>query len=160
MKLAIVFLIAIAGTATLESPTALGEQWTVPLAGNTFRTQPAPGATGFQRGRMLRLGQVDEVFSVYFHVDRPGLISLSVRGRGLNGASKIQAAVGAEKRAIRLSDRMRCRSIPWATSMSLTRIRPGRFAPRSDRRICVGRTVGVARCVERRQPDAGFRQEQ
>ena len=104
MKLAITLLTVFAWTATFESPTTIAEQWTVPLAGNTFRTQPAPGTTGFRRGGTLKLDQANEVFSVYFHVDRPGLISLSLRGHGLNGASKILATVGAKKLETQLSN--------------------------------------------------------
>lgn len=104
MKLSIAFLIAVVWTATLPSPAALGEQWMVPLAGNTFRSQPAPGSSDFQRDGTLRLGQPDEVVSVYFHVDRPSSISLSIRGRSVNGVAKVRAAIGAEQREAQLSD--------------------------------------------------------
>jgi hypothetical protein len=94
VKRAVIFLIALTAIVLFECPTVLAEQWTVPLAGNTFRTQPAPGRIAGKRGSSLRLKQTDEIVSIFFHVDRSALLSLSLRGRGLNGASKVLAAVG------------------------------------------------------------------
>lgn len=60
---------------------AIAEQWSVPLAGNSFRTQPSPGGRGVERSGKLKLQSSQEVYSVYFHVDRPAELRLKLVGR-------------------------------------------------------------------------------
>ena len=56
-------------------------EWVLPMAGNTFRTAPAPGGNGAQRNGTVAWSQPDEVYSVYFHVDRPAVLRLASTAR-------------------------------------------------------------------------------
>jgi hypothetical protein len=67
---------------SLIAPLLAGE-WTVPLAGNSFRTEPTPG-NGTRRGGILSWSGPTETYSVYFHVDRPVTLDLALKG----GAAK------------------------------------------------------------------------
>lgn len=62
----------------LIAPLLAGE-WTVSLAGNSFRTEPAPG-NGTGRGGVLSWSQPTETYSVFFHVDKPATFDLALRG--------------------------------------------------------------------------------
>ncbi len=52
------------------------DSWTIPTAGNAFATNPAH-SRGVGRGG-ITLSGADESYSVYFHVDRPASIDLSL----------------------------------------------------------------------------------
>lgn len=71
MKGLLVFLL-------LVNPLVSAE-WTIPLAGNAFRTAPAPG-DGTERDGILSWSQPDETYSVFFHLDRPATLTLALRG--------------------------------------------------------------------------------
>lgn len=76
-----------------EEPTA----WTIPLAGNTFQTIP-DAATRSGRGegvlrRSVRWSDEEDVFSIFFHVDRPATLDLGIRGSASEGESKIRIEV-------------------------------------------------------------------
>lgn len=77
---------------TIAAPLAMAADWSVPLAGNTFRSHPAPdrGGTG---QTSLRWHAPNEVYSVFFHVDRPAEISLALKGRAEKAATRIEAKV-------------------------------------------------------------------
>ncbi|MGB7328945.1 MAG: DUF3472 domain-containing protein [Rubripirellula sp.] len=68
-----------------------GEQWTVPLAGNTFPNTDASGRTDsgirFSRSGELQISDPAESYPVYFHVDRPGKLALSIKGSEGSGLS-------------------------------------------------------------------------
>ncbi|MGC6467360.1 MAG: DUF3472 domain-containing protein [Akkermansiaceae bacterium] len=66
---------------SLIAPLLAGE-WTVPLAGNAFRTAPEPG-NGTSRGGTLSWSKPTETYSVFFHIDKPATLELT-----LNGASE------------------------------------------------------------------------
>lgn len=74
--------------------SALAGQWSVPLAGNTFYSSPAEDGAVFNRDGTLRFTDANEVYSVYFHVDRPGNLKLGAAGRAARGNATIEARVG------------------------------------------------------------------
>ena len=80
--------------STLEAWPAVAADWSVPIAGNAFRTAPSPGGKGIQRKGNLVWGAKEDVYSVYFHVDRPADLQLSVRARVPEGRSRLQVRVG------------------------------------------------------------------
>ena len=59
--------------------SALAGEWSIPLAGNAFRTDPEPG-DGTGRDGILTWSQPAETYSVFFHVDRPVTLNLALRG--------------------------------------------------------------------------------
>jgi len=63
-------------TLTTVSPAA---EWTVPLAGNTFRSEPAPGNAINPRGN-LSWSDPGEIYSIYLYLDRPATLRLALRG--------------------------------------------------------------------------------
>lgn len=69
-------------------------EWSIPVAGNAFRTAPGPGGSRFGEKKTLHLSRPDGVFSVFFHVNRPAKIALAVKGRALNGTSQVKAVLG------------------------------------------------------------------
>lgn len=68
----------------LTAPAMAGE-WTVPLAGNAFRSEPDPG-NGTNRQGMLTWSESTEVYSVYFHVDRAATLTLALQGSASQAA--------------------------------------------------------------------------
>ena len=66
------------------------------MAGNTFRTAPQPGGNGAQRNGTVAWSDPDEVFSVYFHVDRPASLHLAINAAVRDGSSTIQTRVGKD----------------------------------------------------------------
>jgi hypothetical protein len=91
--LAIVVIVSL-----LSPPTArlLAADWSIPVAGNAFRSAPAPGR-GLQRSGSLVWGDAEGVFSVYFHVDRPAKVRLALLARVEEGRSTLETRVGEQK---------------------------------------------------------------
>jgi hypothetical protein len=69
-------------------------EWSVPVAGNAFRSAPAPGGRGFRGSGSLSWGDSEGVFSIYFHVDRPAEVDLAVNARVPDGNSTILTRIG------------------------------------------------------------------
>ncbi|WP_442511522.1 DUF3472 domain-containing protein [Novipirellula sp. SH528] len=88
----------------LIAASALGGQWSVPLAGNTFRSSPAAGGPVFYRDGTLRFTDANEVHSVYFHVNRPTTLKLGAEGRAAKGNATIEARVGETTFTAQLQD--------------------------------------------------------
>ncbi|MCY2976646.1 MAG: DUF3472 domain-containing protein [Planctomycetota bacterium] len=69
-------------------------QWAIPLAGNTFLTSPnigrLPTDGSGERQHLLAWKDSDEVFSIYFHVDRAAEIELAVNARVPQGHSQLE----------------------------------------------------------------------
>jgi hypothetical protein len=72
-------------------------EWSIPMAGNAFRTAPGPGGSGFQRDGTIAWGDPGTVFSVYFHVDRPAELKLSINAGTKAGRSTLATSVGEKK---------------------------------------------------------------
>ena len=69
-------------------------EWAVPMAGNTFRTAPAPGGRGVRRSGVLAWSDQQARYSTFFRVDRGAKLRLSLRARVLEGPSKIEVLAG------------------------------------------------------------------
>ena len=72
-------------------------EWSIPMAGNAFRTVPGPGGSGFQRDGTIAWGDPETVFSVYFHVDRPAELKLSIKAGTKAGRSTLATSIGEKK---------------------------------------------------------------
>ena len=68
-------------------------EWSVPLAGNAYRTAPAPGGEGFSRGGGIAWGDTNGVFSVLFHVSQPATLELALHARVPEGRSRVVTRV-------------------------------------------------------------------
>ncbi len=82
------------GTLLLSVTSLDGADWSVPLAGNAFRTAPAPGGEGFRRGGLVAWNDPEGVFSVFFHLDRPADLELSMLASSREGRSMLLTCVG------------------------------------------------------------------
>ena len=71
-------------------------EWSIPMAGNAFRTAPGPGGGGFQRDGTIAWGDPKTVFSVYFHVNRPAELELSINAGTKAGRSTLVTTVGVK----------------------------------------------------------------
>ena len=72
-------------------------EWSIPVAGNAFRTAPGPGGSGFQGDGTIAWGDPAAVFSMYFHVDRPAKLTLAVKAGAKSGQSTLSTRVGENK---------------------------------------------------------------
>ncbi len=81
---------------TLSASLVAAEEWSVPLAGNAFHRAPHSGNRLPLLGGALQLEQ-GKHFSVYFYVDRPGRVNLSVLGRTPSNSIDVVAGVGEQK---------------------------------------------------------------
>lgn len=68
-------------------------EWLVPVGGNAFRSQPAAGGNGLRRDGTLAWSDAAGVFSIYFHVDRPGILDLAIRAQVPEGRSTVVTRV-------------------------------------------------------------------
>ncbi|WP_182866538.1 DUF3472 domain-containing protein [Rhodopirellula sp. JC639] len=77
-----------------QSGQTRAADWNVPVAGNAFQTAPDPGGRGFRRDATLVLSDSEDVYSVFFHVDRPAVMEIAVRARAVDSASTLVTRVG------------------------------------------------------------------
>ncbi len=66
------------------------------MAGNAFRTAPSPGGSGIQRDGTVTWGDPATVVTVYFHVDRPAELELSINAKTTTGGSTLAISMGAK----------------------------------------------------------------
>jgi hypothetical protein len=69
-------------------------EWAVPIGGNAFRTAPAPGGNGIRRDGRLQWQDEKEVYSVFFHLDRPAALNLAINACVTQGQSTLTVRVG------------------------------------------------------------------
>ncbi len=94
---AILFVAAwILGGVESTRSMACAEEWTIPVAGNFFRTAPSPGDGRVGRGGNVSWSDPQEVYSVYFHVDQPAALTVSIELDQVEGDSELQATVGRQ----------------------------------------------------------------
>ncbi len=91
-------------TVALMSTSGFCREWSVPLAGNKFPDKPDERRLDIGPDGSLRFRDAADRCSVYFSVNRPGIVRLAVKGRAENGSVEIQAVVGDEKLAVQLRD--------------------------------------------------------
>ncbi len=96
--LTILFATVVATTLTFA------EEWSVPLAGNTFRSEPVTGERLFDSDGVLHLRDANDVYSVFFHVSRPSKLSLAVLGRAVRGNVAVFAHVNDNDFSTQISD--------------------------------------------------------
>jgi hypothetical protein len=90
-------ILVISQMVASQSPSLSAADWAVPLAGNVFRTAPEPSGHGLKRDGSLVWGDPEGVFSVFFHVDRPAVISLAIKARVQEGKSTLETRVDQKK---------------------------------------------------------------
>jgi len=99
------FLLAAVTTLSFLANIGMGEKWRIPVAGNSYHAQPESGRAKFDTLRKLQISETDEVYSVYFHADRPPLLTPSIRGRSAHGEASLQARIGEKTIAMTLGDK-------------------------------------------------------
>jgi len=63
--------------------------WSVPMAGNTFRTAPSPGGRGIRRDGMVAWGDPTSCYSVFLHLDKSAVLDLTILASVPKGSSTI-----------------------------------------------------------------------
>lgn len=81
-------------TAFLTAGGVQSAEWTVPMAGNTFRTAPGPGGNRAQRNGSVAWNDAKEVYSVYIHLDRPATLQLAINAAARSGRSTLRVTTG------------------------------------------------------------------
>ena len=79
------------------------EVWTVPLAGNIYRTAPAPGGGNFGRGGVVPI-QTNETYSAFVAFNRPTKASLSLAGKTNGKPQKLSVRIGDQQHSVTFSD--------------------------------------------------------
>lgn len=75
---------------SIASPMAA--DWTIPVGANSFRTAPSPSGDGFRQNGAIAWSAEEDVYSIYFHLDRAATLNLSLVARNLEGVSILEAA--------------------------------------------------------------------
>lgn len=99
IKSGLLFLLAVMFSVILGSSqveTLAAAEWSISPGGNAYRTAPAPGNDGLQRDGSLILNDPQEVYSFYFHVDRPAVLELALKARVDSGRSTIAISVDSK----------------------------------------------------------------
>ena len=81
----------------LSGGSNFAAEWTIPLAGNAYRTEPTPGNEGFSRQGPIRFGQRNEVISVFFHVNTESKLNLSIKASAIDAPAKVTAIFKDQK---------------------------------------------------------------
>lgn len=74
------------------------ETWSIPVGGNAYRTGPTPGGNGIRRSGNLAWSSDTEVYSIFFHVDRPAVLDIQLKARVPEGQSTLRTTL--EKRSL------------------------------------------------------------
>jgi hypothetical protein len=78
----------------LFAVAAQSAEWSVPVAGNAFRSAPSPSGRGVGRDGTVSWSDAEGVFSIYFHVDRSVAFDLAISARVPEGNSTIVTRIG------------------------------------------------------------------
>ena len=81
----------------LSGGSNFAAEWTIPLAGNAYRTEPTPGNEGFSRQGPIRFGQRNEVISVFFHVNTESKLNLAIKASAIDASAKVTAILEDQK---------------------------------------------------------------
>lgn len=76
-----------------SSVSSVAKQWYVPAGGNAFRTSPEPGLDGFTPNQTLAWVSQYDVYSIFFHVDRPADLEIFAVTRSRQGESVLRVSV-------------------------------------------------------------------
>ncbi|MEE2937897.1 MAG: DUF3472 domain-containing protein [Planctomycetota bacterium] len=72
-------LVVISVFGSLVVPTVLlAADWSIPVAGNAYRTERANSGRDIQRNGTIALADTDGQFSLFFHVNRPAELELAI----------------------------------------------------------------------------------
>ena len=72
-------LVVISVFGSLVVPTVLlAADWSIPVAGNAYRTERANSGRDIQRNGTIALADTDDQFSLFFHVNRPAELELEI----------------------------------------------------------------------------------
>ena len=70
-------------------------QWSIPIMGNVFRTEPEVGRIGTHKD-LLAWEDSAEVYSIFFRVDRPATLDLSLTARAPKDSSSMSLRYGKQ----------------------------------------------------------------
>lgn len=81
-----------------------GKSWTIPLAGNVYRTAPNSDMRGLRRDGTLTWSSAEDIYSVYFHLDRAARVKLSLKGQANSGSATLSVSNGGVLHEVKLVD--------------------------------------------------------
>lgn len=73
------------------------KEWLVPTAGNVYRSKPDPFNQSGRQAGALSWNDLQEVYSIYFHVDRACELILALEARSESGTAQLRARVGHQR---------------------------------------------------------------
>ena len=80
----------------IAAPVFGGQPWRIPLAGNAYRTSPDPNHRAIGRDEVLRCGDPDETFSIFFHVASPARLTLALQARAGQPGTQLRVTVAGQ----------------------------------------------------------------
>ena len=88
------FASVVAITIQFFVASTLASEWSIPVVGNVFRTSPNVGNAGIRKDT-LTIRDSLEVYSLFFRVDKPSTLDLSVLARAPSEPSVLSVTYGA-----------------------------------------------------------------
>ena len=90
-------LFSLLASVIFVSATLTAAEWSIPMAGNTFRQQPNQGRDASRRTGMISWAEATSVYSTFFHVSQAGPLQVSLNARVSSGLSELEARVGNQQ---------------------------------------------------------------
>ena len=84
--------------------TCLSAEWNIPFSGNAYRTAPTSSDRGFTREQGVRWDDQEETISVFFHLDQPASVALSIRASTTSAPSSVVASIGQQRFPFSIED--------------------------------------------------------
>lgn len=78
--------------------------WRIPVVGNVFMSAPVPGNQGISRRGTLSWSNPENVYSLYFHIDRPAQLKLGLLAQNSEGSANIEIRIAKEAIPIELAE--------------------------------------------------------
>ena len=93
---ALACLVSLALSSLSLCGTCFSAEWNIPFSGNAYRTAPTSSDQGFTRDQGVRWDDQDETISVFFHLDQPASVALSIRASTTSAPSSVVASIGQQ----------------------------------------------------------------
>ena len=95
-------LILVSFTWIVAAKGTAASTWSIPAGGNVFQTAPNSKGASLKRNGGLFWGDSDEVYSFFFHVDRPAKLNLALSALVPKGGSELSISVGKQLLSVSL----------------------------------------------------------
>ncbi len=86
----------------LIATSAPAAQWTIPVAGNAYRPANSQEERTISRSGSIELRQPTDAYSIYFRVDRPCEVELSLAAKARKAGAKVDVQVAGQSLSVTL----------------------------------------------------------